>query len=75
MDVPVSYGQQFNNPAVSFSPFVGNGDHRASAGVRLRYLANTEFYLAYNAYLGSPNAQSRALADRDFVSLSAKYSF
>jgi len=75
LDVPFSYGRQFNNSAVSFSPFTGDGDHRASIGARFKYLGNTEVGLTYNAFLGSPDATSRALADRDFVALSVKYSF
>ncbi len=75
MDIPLSYGRQYNNASVSFSPFTGNGDHRASIGARFKYLGNTEIGLTYNAFLGSPNARSRTLADRDFIALSAKYSF
>ena len=75
LDIPFSYGRQFNNAAVSYSPFTGDGDHRASIGARFKYLGNTEIGLTYNAFLGSPNAATRALADRDFVALSAKYSF
>jgi hypothetical protein len=75
LEVPFSYGQQFKNAAVSYSPFTGDGDHRASIGVRFKYLGNAEIGLTYNAFLGSPNPTTRALADRDFVALSAKFSF
>jgi hypothetical protein len=75
MDIPLSYGHQYSTAAVSYSPFTGAGDHRASVGVRFKYLGNMEIGLTYNAFLGSPDPTYRALADRNFVALSAKYSF
>lgn len=75
LEVPLTYGRQFKNAAVSYSPFTGAGDHRASVGMRFRYLGNLEVGLSYYAFLGSPNANYRMLADRDYVALTAKYSF
>lgn len=74
VDVPFSYGRQYRNATVSFSPFTGSGDHRASVGARFKYLGNTEIGLSYNAFLGQPNPLYRTLADRDFIALSVKYS-
>jgi hypothetical protein len=75
LSIPFSYGQQFNNASVAPFAFLGNGDRRASVGVTFTYLGNTQISLTYNAYLGSADRTSRGLADRDFVALSAKYSF
>lgn len=52
----------------------GEGDRRYTAGVGMKYLQNLDLQLAYNGYGGTPSAD-RTLADRSYVSFSAKYSF
>ncbi len=52
----------------------GEGDKRYTGGVTMKYLSNLELQMAYNGYGGTPNAD-RPLADRSYVSFSAKYSF
>jgi hypothetical protein len=51
------------------------GDMRLSMGTTFRRLGNFEVALNYNAFLGEPDRVRRKLADRDYVTLAAKYSF
>jgi len=76
--VPIGIAAQLSGkPAVAgaFGGLVGKGDKRVSIGVVFKHLNNLELGLAYNAFLGKADPLHRPLADRDFVSLSAKYSF
>ncbi|HYD62058.1 MAG TPA: DUF1302 domain-containing protein [Noviherbaspirillum sp.] len=78
MAVPINFQHLVRGiPAVagSFGSLTGEGDKRLSVGTTFKYLNNLELGLSYNAFLGSPDARLRPLADRDYVALSAKYSF
>jgi hypothetical protein len=45
-------------------------------GGDFKYLGNFQIGMTYVAYLSSPDvAQGRLLADRDYLSLNAKYTF
>lgn len=74
LSVPINYSQQYKSSAVGTFGYSGNGDRRASVGAVFKYLANLEVGVAYIAYLGSAGP-NRTLADRDLVTVSAKYSF
>lgn len=78
MAVPISFQHLVKGkPAVagSFGSLTGEGDKRFSIGTTFKYLSNLEIGLAYNAYLGGADTNYRTMADRDNVTLSAKYSF
>lgn len=75
VSIPFTFGQQFKNSAIGSFGFGGDGDRRASIGATFKHLDNLEIGITYNAFLGSPDPVTRPLADRDFVALSAKYSF
>ncbi|MNY76162.1 hypothetical protein D3C86_2156580 [compost metagenome] len=61
--------------AGAFGSLVGEGDKRASVGVNAKYLNNLELGVAYNAFHGEADLEKRPLADRDYLAISAKYSF
>jgi len=76
MIVPV----RFSHVAEGATPLQGaiqgaKGDMRLSLGTTFRRLGNFEVALAYNAFLGEPDPIRRKLADRDYVTLAAKYAF
>ncbi|MDB5984660.1 MAG: hypothetical protein JWQ69_5675 [Pseudomonas sp.] len=73
LDVPFTYGRSFNMSPVATFGFLGDGDSRASIGTNFTYLNNLGVGVTYNAYLGSPNAVERPLADRDFIAFNIKY--
>ncbi|NWC59612.1 DUF1302 domain-containing protein [Pseudomonas veronii] len=73
MSIPVTYGRSFNMSPVATFGFLGDGDARASIGTNFTYLNNLGIGVTYNAYLGSPNAVERPLADRDFIAFNIKY--
>lgn len=78
LSVPISFAQQIKGKspvAGAFGSLVGQGDRRLSIGANFKYLSNLELGFSYNAYLGSANRDKRPLADRDYVSFNAKYSF
>jgi hypothetical protein len=78
LTVPIGVAAQLKGKAAvagAFGGLVGKGDTRLSVGANFKYLNNLEFGVAYNAFLGSADPVNRPLADRDFVALSAKYSF
>lgn len=75
LSVPFTFGQQFDNSAIGTFGFAGDGDKRASIGTTFKHLDNLELGITYNAFLGSSDPLTRPLADRDFIALSAKYSF
>ncbi|MCP8689995.1 DUF1302 domain-containing protein [Marinobacterium sedimentorum] len=55
---------------------MGRDEKRMTLGADVKYLGNMQIGLTYVGYLSSANlAKGRTLADRDYVSLSAKYSF
>lgn len=55
---------------------LGRDEKRLTVGADFKYLGNFQVGMTYVAFLSSPDvAQGRLLADRDYVSLNAKYSF
>jgi hypothetical protein len=63
---------------VSGSAYQGMGrdEKRITLGADLTYMGNFTIGLTYAGYLGSPSVRyGRTMADRDYVSLSAKYTF
>ena len=76
LDVPV----RFSHIVEGATPLSGTisgakGDRRLTVGTTFKYMGNLEIGLAYNAFLGEPDPIKRQLADRDYATLSAKYSF
>ena len=76
MSVPL----RFSHVVEGATPLQGaiqgaKGDMRLSVGTTFRRLGNFEVALNYNAFLGEPDRVRRKLADRDYVTLAAKYSF
>lgn len=76
LDVPV----RFSHVVEGATPMSGTisgaqGDKRLTVGSTFKYMGNLEVALAYNAFLGEADPIRRQLADRDYVTLSAKYSF
>ncbi len=64
------------NVAGSAYSGMGRDEKRLTLGADFKYLGNFTVGLTYVGYLGSPSvANGRTLADRDYVSLSAKYTF
>ncbi|MFK3973344.1 DUF1302 domain-containing protein [Pseudomonas sp. NPDC087358] len=55
---------------------LGRAEKRLTVGGDFKYLGNFQFGMTYVAYLSSPDvAQGRLLADRDYLSFNAKYTF
>ncbi|MFW0759002.1 DUF1302 domain-containing protein [Pseudomonas sp. H11T01] len=55
---------------------LGRAEKRLTVGGDFKYLGNFQVGMSYVAYLSSPDvAQGRLLADRDYLSLNAKYTF
>lgn len=55
---------------------MGRDEKRLTLGADFKYLGNFTVGLTYIGYYGSPSiANGRTMADRDYVSLSAKYTF
>ena len=55
---------------------MGRDEKRLTLGADFKYLGNFSVGLTYVGYYGSPSiANGRTMADRDYVSLSAKYTF
>ena len=55
---------------------LGRDEKRLTVGGDFKYLGNFQVGLTYVAYLSSPDvAQGRLLADRDYLSFNAKYTF
>lgn len=78
LSMPISYAQQLQGTAAvagAFGALVGEGDRRASLGLTAKYLNNLELGMTYNAFLGDADLAKRPLADRDYLAISAKYSF
>ncbi len=76
LDVPV----RFSHVVEGATPMSGTisgaqGDKRLTVGTTFKYMGNLEVALAYNAFLGEADPIRRQLADRDYATLSAKYSF
>lgn len=78
MTVPLSFAAiAKGNPAVAgiFGSLYGEGDQRLGVGVNFIYLNNLQLGLRYAAFLGSPSLSEHPYADRDYVALTAHYSF
>ncbi|WP_374439314.1 DUF1302 domain-containing protein [Pseudomonas panipatensis] len=74
LTVPIIFSQAVNGSSSMPGSFgLGQGDDRFAVGTTWRYLNNLTVEARYNMYLG--NASETPLADRDNLSLSAKYSF
>ncbi|MOA29688.1 hypothetical protein D3C78_1507190 [compost metagenome] len=76
LTVPVNFSHVFDG----YTPMVGaiaggEGDRRLSVGTTFKRLGNLELAAKYNAFLGDPDPIAHKLADRDYMTLSAKYSF
>ncbi|MNZ44849.1 hypothetical protein D3C78_624870 [compost metagenome] len=76
LDVPV----RFSHVVEGATPMSGTisgaqGDKRLTVGTTFKYMGNFEVALAYNSFLGEADPIRRQLADRDYATLSAKYSF
>ncbi|MGE8064350.1 DUF1302 domain-containing protein [Pseudomonas sp. NPDC089569] len=55
---------------------LGRDEKRLTVGGDFKYLGNLQVGMTYVAYLSSPDvAQGRLLADRDYLSFNAKYTF
>lgn len=55
---------------------MGRDERRLTLGAQFRYLGNFTVGLTYVGYYGSPSIRhGRTMADRDYVSVSAKYTF
>jgi len=55
---------------------LGRDEKRLTVGGDFKYLGNFQVGITYVAYLNSPDiAQGRLMADRDYLSLNAKYAF
>jgi len=55
---------------------LGRAEKRLTVGGDFKYLGNFQVGLTYVAYLSSPDvAQGRLMADRDYLSFNAKYTF
>ncbi|WP_238474461.1 DUF1302 domain-containing protein [Pseudomonas cavernae] len=55
---------------------LGRDEKRLTVGADFKYLGNFQVGLTYVGYLSSPDiAQGRTLADRDYLSFNAKYTF
>ena len=55
---------------------LGRDEKRLTVGGDFKYLGNFQVGITYVAYLSSPDiAQGRLMADRDYLSLNAKYAF
>ncbi len=68
------YGRQ--NVDGSAYQGLGRDEKRLTVGGDFKYLGNFQIGMTYVAYLSSPDvAQGRLLADRDYLSLNAKYTF
>jgi len=74
LSVPIVFSQAVNgNSSMPGSFGMGEGDDRFAVGTTWRYLNNFTLEARYNMFLGNPSETT--LADRDNLSLTAKYSF
>lgn len=55
---------------------MGRGEKRLTLGADFKYLGNLTLGLTWVNYLGKPDIKAgRTMADRDYVTLNAKYTF
>jgi len=77
LNVPVNWSHVVEgNTPIKGTISAGEGDKRMSIGATFKYLGNLELNTTFTAYLysGDPG-RNRMLADRDYLTLSAKYTF
>lgn len=77
LNVPVNWAHVIEgNTPIKGTISAGEGDKRMSIGATFKYLGNLELNTTFTAYLysGDPG-RNRMLADRDYLTLSAKYTF
>ncbi|GAA3995929.1 hypothetical protein GCM10022279_19490 [Comamonas faecalis] len=77
LTVPISYSHQLRGRALQGS-VGGQGERRYSVGASFVYRGNLALGVTYQGYLGSASTDARAnrlWADRDQLSLTAKYTF
>ncbi|MGH8437050.1 MAG: DUF1302 domain-containing protein, partial [Pseudomonas sp.] len=76
LDVPINFSNVFSGAAPMAGTISGlQGDRRLSVGTTFKYLGNLEVGLRVIGYLGEADPVKRQLADRDYATLSMKYSF
>ncbi|MFJ4387798.1 DUF1302 domain-containing protein [Pseudomonas sp. NPDC089408] len=76
LEVPVNFSNVFSGATPMAGTISGlQGDRRLSVGTTFKYLGNLEVALRVTSYLGDADPVKRLLADRDYGSLSVKYSF
>ncbi len=78
MTIPISFSNQVTGRSLVGTSGSGQGDRRIGIGATFVRRSNLTLSVNYLAFLGSPNTgllNSNLLADRNFVSLSAKYTF
>ncbi len=77
LTVPIAYSHQLRGRTLQGS-MGGEGERRYSVGASFVYRNNLALGITYQGYLGSASNDLRAnrlLADRDYLSLTAKYTF
>ena len=78
LNIPISYQSQLRGRALVGTFGGGQSDSRLSLGATFVRKSNLAISVAYINYLGNPSAdalRARTLADRDQLSVTAKYSF
>lgn len=77
LNVPINWSHVVEgNTPLKGTISAGQGDKRMSLGATFKYLGNLELNTTYTAYLYSADpTRNRMLADRDYLTLSVKYSF
>lgn len=84
MSVPINFAYLEGNPGIAgaFGALYGDGDMRASLGVSMTYLENTQIAVGYNWFFGDPaktikdsTLAANPYADRDYATLNIKYNF
>ena len=77
LNIPVNWSHVVEgNTPLKGTIAAGAGDKRMSVGATFKYLGNLELNTTYTAYLysGDPS-RNRMLSDRDYLTISAKYTF
>ena len=78
LSVPISYQSQIRGRSSVGTFGGGQSDSRFSIGATFVRKSNLSLNVTYSAYLGNPSADAlrgRSMADRDQLSVTAKYSF
>lgn len=78
LNIPISYQSQLRGRSLVGTFGGGQSDSRLSLGATFVRKSNLAISVAYINYLGNPSAdalRARPLADRDQLSVTAKYSF